>query len=131
MSLPRRYSIPLGAALFAVLLSFVAVPTRSMLEQQLGVRRASAELSELQTSNEDLREKLDEVLQDDAIERQAREQFGLVYPGEESYTVPPAPVPDVNLPRGWPFELLQDPLSRSADRRRVEASDQLGISHDS
>ena len=126
MSLPRRYAIPLGALLMAVLLSFVAVPTHSMFKQQLAVRRASAELNELQTSNAELRDKLDEVLQDDAIERQAREQFGLVYPGEESYTVPPAPVPDVNLPRGWPFELLQDPLSRSADRRRLEARDQLG-----
>ena len=125
MKIRRRYAIPLGILVIVVIGSFIGLPTRSLFEQRLDLRRASAELSELESSNDALDLKLEQWLQEDAIEIQAREQFGLVYPGDESYTVPPAPLPSFNLPKGWPLELLQDPLQRAADRRRLEYQSQL------
>jgi hypothetical protein len=42
------------------------------------------------------------------IERLAREQYNLVFPGEEAYAVLPAPLPELDLPALWPFgEMLQ------------------------
>ena len=40
------------------------------------------------------------------MEQQAREQFGLIKPGELPLSVLPAP-PATALPTGWPFDQLQ------------------------
>ena len=70
----------------------------------------------LDASNGRLAEKIDHLSDKSSIERQAREQFGFVDVGEESYTVPPGSSPTVNLPPVWPFDLLQDPVARAAAR---------------
>jgi hypothetical protein len=86
------------------------------------LRSDSAQLRQLEASNRALAHKIDRLSSDDAIERQAREQFGLVYPGEEPYTVLASPAPSVNLPRTWPFDILQDPLARAAARQPAEGA---------
>ena len=43
------------------------------------------------------------------IERLAREQYNLVFPGEEAYAVLPAPLPELHLPTLWPFGPMRPP----------------------
>ena len=48
----------------------------------------------------------DQLQTDAVVEQQAREQFGLIKPGELPLSVLPAP-PATALPTGWPFDQLQ------------------------
>jgi cell division protein FtsB len=120
----RRRRLLLGgvAAFAAVAAGVVVLPARTWVSQQMELRSSKAELQQLQSSNDALSHKIDELGSDGSIERQAREQFGLVYPGEEPYTVLASPPPSVNLPRAWPFDLLQDPLQRAAARQPAEGA---------
>ena len=68
------------------------VPVRNWVAQRDEITRLEAELAELAASNAALEAEIT-VLQTDAeIERIARRDFGLVYPGEEAYAILPRPV---------------------------------------
>jgi hypothetical protein len=104
-------------AFSAVALGVVVLPARTWVAQQMDLRSAKTQLAQLHASNAALSKKIDKLGSDGSIEQQAREQFGLVYPGEEPYTVLASPPPSVNLPRAWPFDRLQDALQRAAARQ--------------
>ncbi len=79
-------------ALAATIIVAVAVlPLRTWLDQRELRAETEAELQTVEREVAELDAQL-ELLQTDAeIERQARENFGLVFPGEESYRIlPPA-----------------------------------------
>jgi cell division protein FtsB len=122
----RRLALAGVAAFAAVAAGVVVLPARTWVSQQMELRSSKAELQQLRSSNDALSHKIDELGSDGSIERQAREQFGLVYPGEEPYTVLASPPPSVNLPRAWPFDLLQDPLQRAAARQPAEGASITG-----
>jgi cell division protein FtsB len=114
----RRARRVLAAAVSLVVLAMmtIALPARTWVSQQREVARAEAELAQLDSTNRALARKIRRLSEPAAIERQAREEFGFVEPGEESYTVPPAPPREVTLPEVWPFDLLQESVARAADR---------------
>ena len=73
---------------------FVAVlPTRTLLQQRRDTAAATAELRELRERNDALEERAARLRDPREIEQLAREQYGLVRPGEEPYVVLPAPPP--------------------------------------
>jgi hypothetical protein len=107
-----------------VVVGLIVMPGRTWVDQQLALDDAGAELRDVRAENDELEAKIERLSEDRSIERQARAEFGLVYPGEESYMVPPPGPPTVNLPRVWPFDLLQEPLARAAQRSgSAEADD--------
>lgn len=68
------------------------VPVQNWVAQKDEIIRLEAELAEVQASNAALEAEI-RLLQTDAeIERIARRDFGLVYPGEEAYAILPPPV---------------------------------------
>ena len=68
------------------------VPVRNWVAQRNEITRLEAQLSEVEVSNVALEAEI-RLLQTDAeIERIARRDFGLVYPGEEAYAILPRPV---------------------------------------
>jgi cell division protein FtsB len=87
----------LGPALVVLVLVgilFVAVlPTRTLLQQRRDTKAATAELHQLRERNRDLEERAERLRDPREIEQLAREQYGLVRPGEEPYVVLPAPPP--------------------------------------
>jgi cell division protein FtsB len=90
---------------------FVAVfPTRTMLKQRADTNAAAAELDELAAERAALRKKVAQQNDPKTVEQRAREQ-GWVRPGEESYSVLPAPVPPIGLPSLWPFAGVEQLLS--------------------
>jgi cell division protein FtsB len=101
-----------------VLVASVVLPTTTWFGQRRALDQASAQLRQLESSNSRLAAKIDKQSDNSSVERQAREQFGFVMPGEESYIVPGSPPPVVNLPQVWPFNLLQDPIARAAARQK-------------
>jgi cell division protein FtsL len=79
-------------ALVAILFLFV-FPTRSYLSQRGDVSQSQHDVAVLREQNDRLAQEAQRLQSKKEIERIAREQFHLVYPGEKAYTIIPAPDP--------------------------------------
>lgn len=66
-------------------------PTRELLEQRTRIAGMTSDLRRLQQANRHLRARIERLNDPDYLEQQAREQFGLVRPGETAYVVIPKP----------------------------------------
>ena len=77
-----------GLAL-AVLAGLAVLPARTWLTQRQNMADAQAELEQIEADVDALEGELELLGTDDEIERLARKNFDLVYPGEESYRILP------------------------------------------
>jgi cell division protein FtsB len=84
-------------ALVAILFVFV-FPTRSYLAQRRQVSTAQHDVNVLRDQNDKLQAKAAQLQTRAAIEQMAREQFHLVFPGEQVYDVVPGPCRRPGLP---------------------------------
>ena len=92
---------------------FVGVfPTRTFMDQRSAIAEAQAELDDVTSVNARLEERIAALETDAEIERIARKEYNLVYPGQESYAILPPPEAPVVLPSAWPFSALADDLGR-------------------
>jgi cell division protein FtsL len=76
--------------LVGLLFAFV-YPTRTFLDQRNETNKARAQLETLQAENARLARESKRLSTDSEIERLARQQYGLVKPGERSFVILPAP----------------------------------------
>lgn len=74
-----------------------------------------AELEEVRRDNEAQRQELEEEREPAEVERRAREEFGMVRPDEEVYTVVPLDAAALELPNHWPFDVIADDVLAAAD----------------
>jgi cell division protein FtsB len=87
-----------GLALAGFLFAFV-YPTRTYLGQREQIRRAEERLTVLRRQTEALERDTKRLEGDAEVERIAREQYGLVRPGETPYViVPPDSTPPASTP---------------------------------
>ncbi len=106
--LGRRLAWPLVIVVaFAAVVFVGIIPTRTYLDKRDQIDTASAELAQLEADNAELQAQLDRLDDDAEIERLAREEYGLVKPGEEVYRVMPAPEDPIAVPDTWPFDQLR------------------------
>ena len=107
----RRSVVPLVIVLvLLVALFYAAFPTRTYMDQSSALSEVRAELDALYEENDALRNRLEVLSQPEEIERLARSQYNLVYPGEEAFAMlPPAPEP-VEIPDLWPLNALVSSL---------------------
>jgi len=77
----------------AVLVGLAIVPVRTWLAQQNKMDQARAEIARIEAEVAELEQQLTSLQTDDEIERRARQDFDLVFPGEESYRILPQPSP--------------------------------------
>jgi len=75
----------------AVLVGLAIVPVRTWLAQQRKMDEAREQLAQIDADVSDLEAQLARLQTDDEIERRARQDFDLVFPGEESYRILPEP----------------------------------------
>jgi cell division protein FtsB len=109
----RRLIVPvLATALLLAVLVVGVFPTRRYLDQRAAIASADHDLAALTRTNDTLQAEADRLQTDQEIERQAREQYGYVRPGEEPYHVLPSPQDPVRAPDVWPFSRLQQRLDR-------------------
>lgn len=86
----RRLPFVAGVLLIAGLLGAMAIePTRQLLAQRERVSGARADLQRTERANDRLAARIRRLNDPDYLEQRAREQMGLVYPGETSYVVMP------------------------------------------
>ena len=83
--------------LVGLLFAFV-YPTRTFLDQRDETNNARAQLEMLRSENARLARESKRLSTDSEIERLAREQYGLVKPGERPFTILPAPSSTVPPP---------------------------------
>ena len=94
-----RFFLPVLGSLLAIAFLFIGVfPTRALLAQRSDIASAEATLEHLEARNAELGGRVDALGTDAEIERIAREQYHLVYPGEEAYALLPAPPPTIPVP---------------------------------
>jgi len=87
MDRPARISV-VSLVLVAMLFLFV-FPTRSYLAQQRQVRTARHSVAVLRAQNAQLAREAKRLQTPAEIERLARSQFNMVFPGEQAYNVVP------------------------------------------
>lgn len=73
----------------AVLVGLAAVPVRTWLSQRDQTQETEARIAEVEQDISSLEHQLQQLETDAEIERRARQDFDLVYPGEESYRILP------------------------------------------
>ncbi|MBP6728553.1 MAG: septum formation initiator family protein [Microthrixaceae bacterium] len=118
----RLLRVGLVAAV-ALVVGVLVLPGRLWFGQRAELSRAEAQLSALDRSNDALDKRVDQLNSNAAIEREAREELGLVYPRDELYTLTTPPAPVVNLPKVWPFNRVQDALAKAAAPTAATPSD--------
>ena len=97
----RRGPVRTGLLLVALvggLFAFV-YPTRTFLDQRSQTSTARAQLTLLRAENAKLTMQTKELSSDSAIERLARQTYGLVKPGETPFVILPAPTTHDRRPR--------------------------------
>ena len=109
----RLSVIPLAVVLVLLGALFYAVfPTRTFLDQSSAIDQAQAELDALHDEHFALRSRLEVLSNPEEIERLARSEYNLVYPGEEAYALLPSSPEPVEVPDLWPLNALVSSLSR-------------------
>jgi len=89
----RRGLPVMGAVAGSVVLvvGLAILPTRTWLSQRSSGADAQARLERMEAEIVQLEHRLELLSTDAEIERLARKNFDMVYPGEESYRILPAP----------------------------------------
>jgi len=87
MDRPARISV--ASLVFVAMMFLFVFPTRSYLAQQRQVRSARHAVAVLHAQNEQLAREAKRLQTPAEIERLARSQFNMVFPGEQAYNVVP------------------------------------------
>ena len=105
----------LAGGIAALLVLVVAVfPTSTYLDQRSHTAETEQQLAVLRAQNAAYRQRIARLQTPEEIERLAREQYNLVFPGEEAYAVLPTPLPPLKLPAIWPFGPMLAPQPTQA-----------------
>lgn len=89
----RRAGSYIGAVAVACVLIYAVFPVRTYLDQRAATRRAQEQIEVISEQNDKLEDRVAALGTDDEVERIAREDYGMVLPGEESYGILPPPDP--------------------------------------
>jgi cell division protein FtsB len=104
---------PVIVAVVLVGVLFAGVyPTQTYFRQRDELDDKEAQLDDAQATNAELEGRVGELTDADNVELMAREEFGLVEPGEEVYAVVPSERTPVELPETWPLTQLSVRLER-------------------
>jgi cell division protein FtsB len=86
----RRVGVGVAAVVIAALAVYTVFPVRTALDQRAAENRSRERLEVFEREIEILEDEVDDLQTPERIEAEAR-RFGLVYEGEESYGIYPAP----------------------------------------
>lgn len=99
------FPLLVALVLFAGLVYFV-FPTTTWLDQRADASELDEQLQVLNAEQLRLRDDITRMRTPEEIERIARRDFNLVFPGEEAFALLPAPPQQVEIPSSWPFSVL-------------------------
>ena len=102
MRAPRILGLVVGSIALAAALFLFVLPSRTYLAQRHSLAAAQTRLKVFSDQNAKLAAAADRLQTDAEIERLAREQYGLVKPGEKAYVIAPSPRPATPAPASTP-----------------------------
>jgi cell division protein FtsB len=91
MRAPRFLGLVVGSIALAALLFLFVLPSRTYLAQRQSLAAAQTRLQVFEQENAKLTAEASKLNDDAEIERRAREQYGLVKPGEKAFVIVPSP----------------------------------------
>ena len=97
--LGRGPQVIAGLLVLGVLGAMLVEPTRQLMEQKERLSESAAQLDGLESTNTSLERRIERLQDPDFIEQKAREQAGLVRPGETLYVVVPPSVDKLDQKR--------------------------------
>lgn len=86
--------------------SFLVLPVQSWFGQRTEIEDRQQELDALRAATDRLQQEVDRLNTPDGVEDAAREELGYVMVGEDRRTVVGTPQAPLDLPRGWPYEVV-------------------------
>ena len=90
----RLLGLLLASVVLAGLLFLFVLPGRTYLSQRSNLSSTAARIRVLGAENAKLQQRAKQLKTDAEVERLAREQYGLVKPGEQAFAIlPPKPPP--------------------------------------
>lgn len=117
----RARVLAVGAAVLAVMVVMLAFPMRNMFNQQREVTETKAEIAELKAQNRELEVRANALSDPAELELEARKNHGLVFPGEETYSVLPPPG-DGRVPNWVAVGLTFDPAGTTSGDTPTDGS---------
>lgn len=90
MRAPRVFGLLLGLVAVAAVMLLLVLPGRTYLAQRHSMAAAETRLKVLSTENARLAGSAQRLESDSEIERLARQQYGLVKPGEQAFAILPS-----------------------------------------
>lgn len=90
----------LAAALFGI-------PIQTYFGQDARLDQRRDQLVQLEAVNDDLRAEVERLRTDDGVREAAREELGMVEPGERRESVLDFPPVPTDLPDGWPYSVVE------------------------
>jgi cell division protein FtsB len=107
VTLSRRRLVLLVAVTLVVLSAALlgSFPARAIVAQRADTATAEAQLDDIEAEIARLQGRVDRLNDPEEVQRLAREKYGYVPPGTESYRVITPSAGDVPVPDGWPFLL--------------------------
>lgn len=90
MRAPRIIGLVVGSIALAAVLFLFVLPSRTYLAQHQSLVAAQTRLKLFQRENAKLSAEANQLQTDSDVERIAREQYGLVKPGEKAFVIVPA-----------------------------------------
>jgi cell division protein FtsB len=121
----RRARAALVFGVSVVLVGFLFAfyfPTRTWLAQRRSTGMAATQLDALSHANQTLSAQANALKDPAVIARIARDQYGMVKPGEKAFVVLPPPSAPTALPKVWPFEQSVTPTGPNASQGQVTAA---------
>ena len=106
--------VALISAVVAIIVFYGVTPYNAWREQRSTISEADIQLEDVAYKNQQLQAEIDRLSSYEEIERVARRDHGLVYPGEDPYVVLPPAQPQLEVPRSWPYIVLAGHLAAVA-----------------
>jgi len=106
--------VTLITAVVSIIGFYGVTPYRAWQEQRDTVGEVESQLQEVSEQNVQLQDEIDRLSSYEEIERVARRDYGLIYPGEKAYVVLPPAETQLELPKSWPYIILEGHLLATA-----------------
>lgn len=121
----RRWLLSLGAlaVMAALLAALFAFPVKNWLHQQEQIERKQEQLAVLTGANDQLAREVARLKTADGALEAARDELGLVVPGEERISVLESDTGPLPLPAGWPFDVVTGIIAARAVPAPVPVAD--------
>ncbi len=102
------------AAVVAIIVFYGVTPYNAWQEQRNTLSDVEIQLQEIAHENQQLQVEIDRLSSYEEIERVARSDHNLIYPGEKPYVVLPPAQPPLEVPNSWPYIILEGHLLATA-----------------